>query len=92
MALAGGLMGQIGTLITFSFFWQFGAAVKNIANHDNKVLKINKIRKQLRDYMPLTMKTQESMKENLKSNVKSDLNNIAQEQSYKKQLIEQYSS
>jgi len=40
LALAGGVVGQFTTLITFSFFWQFGKAVKNIAGYENDVQKI----------------------------------------------------
>ena len=53
LALAGGVVGQITTLITFSFFWQFGKAVKNIAGYENDVQKIEQLRKYLKDSLPL---------------------------------------
>ena len=57
LALAGGVVGQITTFITFSFFWQFGAAVKNIAAHDIDKSKIRQIRKQLKNILPFPIKS-----------------------------------
>ena len=90
LALAGGVVGQVTTLITFSFFWQFGKAIKNIARFDNDILKINRLRKQLRDSLPLTPNPDTSIsirKQNQNSN--SDDKAVS---SYNKQLYDQYTA
>ena len=75
LALAGGVVGQITTLITFSFFWQFGAAVKNIAAHDIDKSKIRQIRKQLKNILPLSIKS-DKINPNIFTSVK-DMENLA---------------